>query len=150
MRFDRHFPPWYDEHMIITGEMRGRVAAVAAKHGLKLVVLFGSAAAGTERADSDVDIAVKFGAGDCGLGRFFDVQHELSAMFGERHVDLSVLDHADPFFMKKIAERHVFLYADPGEDTSFLLLAFKRYQDHRPYLAMERRYVREYVNRRSS
>ena len=90
-------------------------------------------------------IAVKFGDGDPGLPRILEVQEEISGLFRGRKVDLSVLNRADPLFMKKIAEQCEFLSADPGEAAAFLLMAFRRYQDHRKYLDMERDFAADYV-----
>lgn len=131
----------------ITGEIKRAVGEIARRHGLSLVLLFGSAAAGTARPDSDIDIAVKIRGGDVGLRRILEIQRELSDLFGGREVDLAVLNRADPLFMKKIAERCSVLHGEPGEAEAFLLLSFRRYQDHRKYLEMERNFVYGYVKR---
>lgn len=136
--------------MRIAEKIRLGIAEIADNFGLSLVVLFGSVAAGTDRPDSDIDIGVQFRDGDPGLSRTLEVQGELSNLFRERDVDLSILNHADPLFMKKIAERCEFLYEDPGKASAFLLLAFKRYQDHRKYLGMERDFAADYVKRIAS
>lgn len=136
--------------MEIDDEIRLDIAEIAERFGLSLVVLFGSVAAGADRPDSDIDIGIRFKDGDPGLSRTLDVQAELSNLFLERDVDLSILNRADPFFMKKIAERCEFLYEEPGKGSAFLLLAFKRYQDHRKYLEMEREYAYDYVKRIAS
>ncbi len=132
---DRYFSP----------DTRRSIADIARKRDLSLVVLFGSVAANTPRPDSDIDIAVKFSGGDPGLLRILEVQEEISGLFRGRKIDLSVLNRAYPLFMKKIAERCEFLYEEPGKGSAFLLLAFKRYQDHRKYLEMERDYAADYV-----
>ncbi len=136
--------------MEIDDEIRLDIAEIAERFDLSLVVLFGSVAAGADRPDSDIDIGIRFKDGDPGLSRTLDVQGELSNLFRERDVDLSILNRADPFFMKKIAERCEFLYEEPGKGSAFLLLAFKRYQDHRKYLEMEREYAYDYVKRIAS
>lgn len=118
---------------------------MARKRGLSLVMLFGSVAANASRPDSDIDIAVKFVDGDPGLLRILEVQEEISGLFRGRKIDLSVLNRADPLFMKKIAEQCEFLYEEPGEAAAFLLMSFKRYQDHRKYLEMERIFAADYV-----
>jgi hypothetical protein len=137
---DRNFSP----------ETRRSIADMARNRGLSLVVLFGSVAANAARPDSDTDIAVKFVGGDPGLPRILEVQEEISGLFRGRKIDLSVLNRADPLFMKKIAEQCEFLYAKPGEAAAFLLMAFKRYQDHRKYLEMERDFAADYVKRIAS
>jgi len=53
-------------------------------------------------------------------------------------------------YAKIISERCEFLYEEPGKGTAFLLLAFKRYQDHRKYLDMERDFAAAYVKRIAS
>jgi predicted nucleotidyltransferase len=137
---DRYFSP----------ETRRSIADMARKRGLSLVVLFGSVAANDARPDSDIDIAVKFSEGNPELLRILEVQEEISGIFRGREVDLSLLNRADPLFMKKIAEQCEFLYAEPGEAAAFLLMAFKRYQDHRKYLDMERNFAADYVKRIAS
>ncbi|MCL5966679.1 MAG: nucleotidyltransferase domain-containing protein [Deltaproteobacteria bacterium] len=135
--------------MTVTEEIRRAAAGIARRQGLSLVVLFGSAAEGTERPDSDVDIGVRF-RGDYDLSKTLEVQLAVSALSGGREVDLAVLNRADPLLMKKIAERCLVLYEDPGAAAAFRLLAFRRYQDHRRFLAMERDFAAAYVKRIAS
>jgi len=136
--------------MKITDGIRLGIAEIADAFGLSLVLLFGSVAAGTDRPDSDIDIGVQFKDGDPGLSHTLDLQLKLSDLFRERDVDLAILNCADPFFMKKITEKCEFLYEEPGKGSAFLLLAFKRYQDHRRYLEMERDFAADYVKRIAS
>ena len=133
--------------LTITKIIRREVGDIARRHGLSLVLLFGSAAAGNARQDSDIDIAIKFRDGDVGLRRTLEIQREISALFGGKEVDLALLNRADPLFMKKIAERFISLHGEPGEIEAFLLLSFRRYQDHRKYLDMERDFAEGYVKR---
>lgn len=52
--------------------------------------LFGSAATGTERPDSDVDLLVEFVPGEAPSGfALVNMQSELSEAFGGRKVDLA-------------------------------------------------------------
>jgi len=136
--------------MIFPEKTRNDIAGMARRYGISLVVLFGSVAAGTARPDSDIDIGVLFADGNVDLRRTLEVQREISHLCGDREVDLAVINRADPFFMKKISERCEFLYAEPGKDAAFLLNAFRRYQDHRKYLKMERDFAADYVKRIAS
>ena len=133
--------------MEIAAEIRDAVSAVARRHGIVLVLLFGSFAAAKPREDSDVDIAVRFQDREVSLRRLLDVQEEFSGIFPGREIDAVSLERADPLFMKKITERVLVLYEEPGEADAFLRLAFKRYQDHGKYLAMERDFARRYVEK---
>lgn len=140
----------YHLRMNVTDDLRVQAAEIARSHGLRLVLLFGSVAAGTARPDSDVDVAVRFGDPRVRLGKLLDVQRDLSAVFPRREIDLAVIDRADPLFLKKIAERFVVLFGERREVDAFRLMAFRRYQDHRKYLGMERDYVAAYVRRIAS
>lgn len=44
-------------------------------------------------------------------------------------------------FLKKITEACRLLYGDPRDLQRLRIFAFKRYQDHRRYLDLERRFV---------
>lgn len=136
--------------MIFSEGTKHGIAGIAGKYGISLVVLFGSVAANAARPDSDLDIAVKFADGNTDLRRILDLQCDLSDLFRGREVDLSVINRADPLFLKKIAERYEFLFAEPGEGEKFLLTAFKRYHDHRKYLEMEQDFAADYVKRIAS
>ena len=56
-------------------------------------------------------------------------------------MDVAVLNHADPLFLKQVTERCELVYGSPRRLAEFKMYAFKRYQDHRRYLNMERAYV---------
>jgi hypothetical protein len=67
-------------------------------------------------------------------------------LFPEHEVDLAVLDRADPLFLKKVLERCELLAGSPPRLAELKTYAFKRYQDHRRYLKMERDYVRRFLD----
>jgi predicted nucleotidyltransferase len=133
--------------MDITSEIRSAVSSVARAHGIALIGLFGSLATAQARVGSDVDIAVRFRDRKPTLRRLLDVQRDLSPIFPGREIDIASVERADPLFMKKIAERLVVLFEEAGESAAFLCLAFKRYQDHRRYLAMESDFASRYVEK---
>ncbi len=69
---------------------QARLDAVCAHYRVKRLRLFGSAADGTAGDDSDVDLLVEFIPGEApGAFALVDLQDELSALFGGRHVDLA-------------------------------------------------------------
>jgi predicted nucleotidyltransferase len=74
-----------------------RIADICRRFHVRRLQLFGSAAMGAERPDSDVDLLVEFIPGQApgGFG-LVDMQEELSDTFGGRKIDLafpSVLDN---------------------------------------------------------
>ncbi len=56
-------------------------------------------------------------------------------------MDLAILNHADPLFLKKVTEDCRLLFGAPKELARLNLYAFKRYQDHRRYFDLERHFV---------
>jgi hypothetical protein len=57
------------------------------------------------------------------------------------------MDLADPLFLKQVTDRCRLLHGEETELRRFELLAFKRYQGHRKYLDLERRFVAHALGR---
>jgi len=132
---------------MFTKEIRQRVGAIAKNHRLKLVLAFGSAASGATHDKSDVDIAVLAGEDDLSFEKLGDISIDLQQLFPDHELDLAVINHADPLFLKKIMEAPVLLYGENRAFNELKIFAFKRYIDHKPYLAMEKRFAVEYSTR---
>lgn len=120
---------------------RERLAEIARRYGARLILRFGSTASGTVHSRSDVDIAVLLDQPGLSLRRHAELLHDLQALCDDREVDLAILNRADPLLLKQVSDGCVLLYGSDAELQRFRLLAFKRYQDHRPYLELERRFV---------
>lgn len=127
--------------MMEAERLKEMLRPVFESHGLKLAVVFGSVAAGTERPESDLDIAVDRG----GRPREFGELGSLVTDLGEaarkagvdREIDVAYLNHADPLFLKKIFETAALLYGSGREFQAWRLRAFRYYQDFKPYLKLE-------------
>ncbi len=115
--------------------------AIATKHGLLLLLRFGSSVTGYVHALSDVDLAVLFERAPESLGALADLTADLQTLVPDRDVDVAVLNHADPLFLKQVTERCELVYGSPRRLAEFKMYAFTRYQDHRRYLDLERAYV---------
>lgn len=114
---------------------------IAERHRAALLLQYGSTVVGPTHARSDVDIGVLY---DGPVPSFLDqggLIADLEACFPGRQVDLAVLDHADPLFLHRVVERCRLLAGSPRRLAELKVYAFKRYVDHRPYLAMERTYL---------
>jgi predicted nucleotidyltransferase len=111
------------------------VAAVAERAGLDLVVLFGSAARGQLRPESDVDIAVRFTQGKPGFEAEVRVAGELhEALRPPRELDLVVLNGASPLLLAQVAAEGLVLYAPSPEIwPRFWLYARRRFEDTEKY-----------------
>lgn len=76
--------------MNIAPEQQRCIADICQRYGVARLQLFGSAAVGAERPDSDVDLLVEFAPGHYPSGfSLVDMQGELSVVFGGRAVDVA-------------------------------------------------------------
>ena len=114
---------------------------IAQQYGIELIVEFGSFVSGHVHSRSDLDLAVLFDASVPSFEKLADLRHELGSLDPEREVDLAIINHADPLFLRKITERCRLLFGSARRLAELRIYAFKRYQDHRRYLALEREYV---------
>jgi len=120
-----------------------QIAAVAKKHGILLLVQFGSSVTGKLHAHSDMDLAALLKEVPESLAAYGELAADVQGLFPGREVDLALLNRADPLFLKKITEACRLLYGSTQQLQQMKIYAFKRYQDHRKYLEMERRYVED-------
>src|SRR5262245_38389942 len=118
-----------------------RLERVARKYGIALLLQFGSSVAGRTHEHSDVDLAVLLDRSSLTFEEEADLIAELQALVLDRDVDVAFLDRADPLFLKQITDQCELLYGSRRQLEQLKLQAFKRYQDHRRYLQMEREYV---------
>jgi predicted nucleotidyltransferase len=76
--------------MLIGTAQRQRIAEICARYHVRKLSLFGSAAMGTDRPDSDVDLLVEFVPGQAPSGfALVDMQGELAEAFQGRRIDLA-------------------------------------------------------------
>jgi predicted nucleotidyltransferase len=118
-----------------------KIARIAETHGILLLLQFGSSVTGKAHARSDMDLAALLDRPGISLSDRAALLHDLQGLCPDREVDLAILNHADPLFLKKIVESCRLLYGEPQRLQRLRIYAFKRYQDHRRYLEMERRFV---------
>ena len=76
--------------MDIAPDLDARIADICRRYHVRRLQLFGSAAVGAERPDSDVDLLVEFIPGEAPSGfGLVDMQDELSVAFNGRKIDLT-------------------------------------------------------------
>ena len=114
---------------------------IARRHGILLILEFGSAVSGRLHPKSDLDVAVLLDRPGLSYAEYGHLIHDLQTLAPGREVDLAVLNRADPLFLKQVTERCRLLFSSPRRLHELKLYAFKRHQDHRRYLALERAYV---------
>jgi predicted nucleotidyltransferase len=114
---------------------------IAQRFGLRLILQFGSTVTGKTHDRSDLDLAVQLDSFPVSLQTILEIQEALQVQFAGSEVDLAILNGADPLFLKKITESCRLLFGTPQDFARLRLHAFKAYQDFRPYLELERRFV---------
>lgn len=122
---------------------------LALRYGIRLLVRFGSTVTGRTHASSDVDYGVLFADPAPDVSRLGDLVSDLHALAPGREVDVAVLNRADPLFLKQVADTCELVHGSPADLAAFKLKAFHRYEDYRPFLAFERRYVERFAATRA-
>ncbi|MDI6773398.1 MAG: nucleotidyltransferase domain-containing protein [bacterium] len=134
--------------MHISGQQERDLTGVAEKHGLRLIVAFGSRATGKGRPESDLDLAVLPSSGaEVPIRVLGDLIADLAGIFPGVEVDVSLIPRADPLFLKKIFETGVLLHGDEVEFRRYRVYAFRRYSEYLPYLRIEEAATRRLVER---
>ena len=123
------------------------LAQIAARHRVRLLLRHGSTVSGRVHAESDLDMAALFEEGQASLASVVALSADLQELYPGSDVDLAAINHADPLFLRKILERCELLYGSTRELAELRMYAFRRYQDHRRFLPLERVYVRRAVER---
>jgi predicted nucleotidyltransferase len=122
---------------------------IAERYGAELILEFGSMVTGRIHPRSDLDLAVLINRPALSFEELANLGPELQSLHPSREVDVAIINHADPLFLKKITERCRLLYGSPRRLAELKIYAFKRYQDHRRYLALETTYVHRTLGRLS-
>ena len=118
-----------------------QLSAVCRTRGIRLILQFGSTVSGRSHAASDIDLAVLLAQRPASLDEHVDLVADLQSLLPGQDVDVALINGADPLFLKKITEQYRLLYGSPRALSELKIYAFKRYQDHRRFLTMERQYV---------
>lgn len=120
---------------------------IAERHGIALILEFGSMVTGLTHARSDVDLAVLLKRPAPSFEALGEIAHGLSSLHPGREVDVAIINHADPLFLNRIVNCCRLVYGSPRRLAELKMYAFKRYQDHRRYLALEPQYVQRTLRR---
>ena len=113
--------------MKITVEQKKNIAEIAEKHGLKLVVFFGSFATGKKREDSDMDIAVR-GKDNISPKNIISLKEKLEEILDGK-VNVISSNNADPNTLHQIEQNSTLLFGKEDEFMELKAYAFKMYHD---------------------
>lgn len=130
---------------MVNGFDSEKIAQFAQKHGLQMVVLFGSRARGEARLASDTDIAV-FAGVKKSVRELSLMQIEFAEMFHVKNPEIVDLSGRAPLFLKQVADDGKVLYErSHGIFDEFQIYAFKRYVEAKPLFALRREFVTQFI-----
>jgi predicted nucleotidyltransferase len=113
--------------MKITPEQKKNIAKIAKKHGLELVVLFGSRANDKAKEKYSFSIAVLF-ADKARDKNTLRISHELKKVLG-RPVKILTLNDANPFLLREVEQTGLLIFGRKIDYCEFNTFAFKMYFD---------------------
>ena len=122
-----------------------KLTEVARRHGIRLLVAFGSQVAGTTHAASDLDLAVLLEAPerDDPLRLLADLQ----AVFPQWEVDLVWLHRADPLIAWHALRQPRLLFGTAGDLAAHQAYAWRRFVEYQPFFELEADAVRRGIAR---
>lgn len=124
--------------------LRAAARDVAHETGLRLVILYGSAAANEAREPEDLDLGVL----PAETPDLVHITNRFIRHLGIQAVDVTDLSRSSPLVLILAARDGIPLYeAEPGAFARFCSLAARRFADTRKFREMERRRIEEFVDR---
>jgi predicted nucleotidyltransferase len=101
---DTATPPPEERRRLLHERVRipmDRLAALCERYGVRRLAFFGSVLRHDFRPDSDLDVLVEYRPGTRTGFRFFELEEELTALFG-RKVDLNTIGSLHPRFRDEV------------------------------------------------
>lgn len=124
--------------MIDFNSKKSEIEALAEKHKIKFIVLFGSRVKGTPREDSDFDVAV-YMDNFHEMGKYSDVLAGLANVFGvfEDKIDLTDLKNANPLLRYEITSKGKLVLGNELEYLQLEAFAFRDYIGAKSLMELE-------------
>jgi len=82
------------------------------KHGIKMVLLYGSQASGNSNIKSDIDLGILLKDDSY---NFEEIIKDLMQVFKENIIDVSILNHGDPVLKFEIISNYKILFCQTDE-----------------------------------
>jgi predicted nucleotidyltransferase len=130
----------------INEKLKNKVAELANKYGLRLVLLFGSQAEGQTHKESDIDVAYL-----SQKSLYFDqecyLNYEFTNIFRHDRVDTVDIKKAPPLLLYAVFDHPQILFqVDDKIFSVYQAYAFKRYIEAKPIFEERSRRLQKYVN----
>lgn len=132
---------YYIMQVEINEKLKERVAKLAEKYGLRLVLLFGSQAKREARKDSDIDIAILAPRRLLEQDMIY-LNYEFTNIFPIDKIDLVDLHGAPPLLMKQISDSTEIIYSMNSYDfINFQIYAARLYAEAQPLFDLRRKRI---------
>ena len=136
---------WYSVDVVNIDKKK--IADIAQKHSLALVVLFGSQATGYTHKKSDVDIGY-LSSRKFDYRESYDITQSLAPLFKNRDIELVCLDNIAPDIQKSVAMHGVVLFEERnGIFELFSLAAHRRYIETKPLRAYRLFFIKHFLRK---
>ena len=115
---------------------------IGERHGLRLVVLYGSVAKGKAKEGSDVDLAV-LGQSVLEFKEIIEIIDEFTAALQINEIYVNSLHRADPLFRQQVMGAGVLLYGDELDFIKFKTFAFRDYVESKSLFDLKEKMVKK-------
>lgn len=131
---------------IETEKIKSKIAELAKKYGLSLVLLFGSQITGKTHKGSDIDIAY-FSDKAIDMNNESRLIIELAEIFKTNSVDLVSLRNAPPLLQKEITDNATVVYESKKSlFNEFVINAIKKYFETKKLFKIRSEYLDYKIN----
>lgn len=141
--------------MKLSSNQKTSLKRVAKIHKIKLILLFGSQVNKKNHQMSDLDIGIlsekNSEKNNLNFKEFTEILMALREILPAQptqetqQIDLVVINHADPLFLKKILENAKLLYGKKKDFLNLKLYSFHRYLDYQKYLDLEEKFCHRFI-----
>lgn len=133
-----------------------KIKKIAPKYNLKLLLLFGSRAAGKTHKMSDYDFGF-ISERKLGYPERSSLAHDLAMLVKFPNVEEVDLKEAGPFLLKEIVKNNRVLFEAEGAYADFFSQATRKYFEAKPFFSIQNdiyakkinQYKKEYAQRRA-
>lgn len=127
-----------------------QIKSFCEKNNIELLIIFGSQASGKTTPVSDIDVAVKLRKG--AEASKLELIYQLDSLLNGKDIDLVILtDDTDPLLLYEIFLNGKLLYEkSPGIFDAGRLRAWKLYIDTERLRMLQKKYLKEFVERVSN
>ncbi len=121
------------------------IGGVAKKHGLSLVLLYGSQVKGDIHKESDIDIAV-LGVKPISTDDLIALSNEFAQIFEVYEIDVKSLHNTGALFRYQVMSNSLLLYGRSYDYHSFKAYAFRSYHDSRDLLRLKEVLIKKRIH----